>query len=134
MGAGSSPLEAAYSLRAPIPAGTWRLVADGIIIEPVDVRFDLLWRHAWRHADGSADTELATFMRHFDPLAGGVYEAQPYEETAGVEAVATVAGDQLVFRYNGQSASMAMAYIPNGDGETRGGRIPYIDLPPDLPP
>ena len=126
MGAGSS-LEAAYSLRAPIPAGTWLLVADGIITEPVDVHFELLWRHG----DGAADTRLAAFDQHFDPLPDGSYRAQPYEVSASVGAVAAVTGDQLVFRYSGESASLDMsAYVPNGDGETTGGRIPYIDLPP----
>lgn len=121
MGAGGS-LEAAYTLSGPIAAGSWRLVADGIIIEPVDVRFQILWRA------GSTDTELAAFPHHFDPLPGG-YSAQPYEETAELEAVPAASGDQLIFRYSGQSESLPMAYIPNGDGDVVGGRIPFIELP-----
>jgi hypothetical protein len=112
-------------LRAPIAAGTWRLVSDGIVIEPVDVRFQILWRHA----DGSDDTELAAFTQHFDPLGGGVYRAQAYEQTAQVDAVEAVDGDALVLRYTGESASLGMAYIPNGDGASTGGRIPFIELP-----
>lgn len=123
MGAGGS-LEAAYRLRGPIAAGTWRLVADGIITEPVDVRFQILWRA------GSVDTELAAFTHHFDPLPGGGYSAQAFEETAEVQAVAAAAGDQLIFRYAGESESLPMAYIPNGDGDLVGGRIPFIELPP----
>jgi hypothetical protein len=124
VGAGSS-LEAAFALREPIAAGTWHLVADGIIIEPVDVRFQILWRHA----DGSSDTELAAFTHHFDPLDGGVYHAQAYEQTAEVDAVAALAGDGLVLRYTGDSESLGMAYVPNGDGDIAGGRIPFIELP-----
>jgi hypothetical protein len=124
VGAGGS-LEAAYSLGDPIPAGTWRLVADGIILEVVDVRFEILLRRG----DGSEDIELASFEHHFEPLPGGAYEAQPYEATADVVAVEPAPGDQLIFRYSGESASMPMAYIPNGDGELTGGRIPFIELP-----
>jgi hypothetical protein len=123
VGAGSS-LEAAYSLREAIPAGQWRLVADGIIIDPVDVRFEILLRR-----DGADDLELAEFTQHFEPLNGGAYEAQPFEETADVEAVAFEPGDQLIFRYTGTGTDVRMAYIPNGDGELLGGRIPFIELP-----
>lgn len=123
MGAGRS-LEAAYSLREPIPAGQWRLVADGIIITPVDVVFEIIYR-----PDGGDDVVLASFEQHFEPLDGGAYRSQPYEETAEVEAVPAQAGDQLVFRYTGTGTDVAMAYIPNGDGELLGGRIPFIELP-----
>jgi hypothetical protein len=123
VGAGGS-LEAAYSLSGPIAAGTWRLVADGIIIEPVDARFQILWR-----SDASGDTELAAFTRHFDPAAGGGYEAQAYEETVELSAVPAASGDRLVLRYSGESESLPMAYIPNGHGDEAGGRIPFIELP-----
>jgi hypothetical protein len=112
-------------LRGPIPAGTWRLIADGIILDSVDVRFSILLRPG----DGPGQTELAAFTQHFDPLDGGEYRAQAYEETAELDAVDAAAGDQLVLRYTGTSSSAQMAYIPNGDGETTGGRIPYIELP-----
>ena len=124
MGAGSS-LEAAFTLTDSIPAGTWRLIADGIILEAVDVTFELLVRPA----DGSDDRVLATFTRHFDPLPGAVYEAQPYEDSAEVGAVDADDGDRLIFRYRGESAGLAMAYIPNGDGSLTDGRIPNIELP-----
>jgi hypothetical protein len=122
VGAGRS-LEAAYRLSDAIPAGTWRLVADGIIIEPVDVRFEILWRRA------SGDVELAAFTHHFDPLPNGQYTAQAYEQTAEVDEVPAADGDQLVFRYSGQSQELPMAYVPNGDGDRVGGRIPYIEIP-----
>jgi len=124
VGAGSS-LEAAYSLDSGFPAGTWRLVADGIILEAADVRFEILVRRG----DGSGDQQVATFTHHFDPLPGGEYRAQPYEDTAEVEAVAATDGDALVLRYSAESAGLPMAYIPNGDGALTDGRIPYIDLP-----
>jgi hypothetical protein len=111
-------------LSGSIAAGTWRLVADGIIIEPVDVRFQILWRRA----DGD-DVELAAFTHHFDPLPNGQYVAQAYEETAEVGEVPAADGDQLVFRYSGESESLPMAYVPNGDGDRVGGRIPYIEIP-----
>lgn len=124
MGAGSS-LEAAYTLTEPIPAGTWRLIADGIILESVDVTFELLVRPS----DGADDRVLATFSHHFDPLPGSAYEAQPFEETAEVGAVDPDEGDRLIFRYSGVSAGLPMAYVPNGDGALLGGRIPNITLP-----
>jgi len=124
VGAGSS-LEAAFALREPIAAGALRLAFDGIVIEPVDVSIEILWRHA----DGSGDTQLASFERHFDPLAGSVYRAQTWDETAMVDAVPAQGGDALVLRYTGESASLPAAFIPNGDGSSTGGRIPFIELP-----
>lgn len=107
-----------------MPAGEWHLVADGIIIEAVDVTFELLWRR-----DGRADVEIASWNHHFDPIGGGAFEAQPFEDTAQGAAIDFEAGDLLVFRYSGESATSPTAYIPNGDGDLQGGRIPFIDLP-----
>ena len=123
MGAGSS-LEAAYTLTAGIPAGTWHLVGDGIIEESVDVTFEAILRR-----DGAADVPLATWTHHFDPLPGGTYAAQAYEEDAEGARVDFQAKDQLVFRYSGKSASLPDAYIPNGDGKKTGGRIPNLPVP-----
>ena len=53
----------------------------------------------------------------------------PYEARAQAAAVDVQDGDLLVFRYTGQSASLGMAYVPNGDGPRTGGRFPFIDLP-----
>jgi hypothetical protein len=124
VGAGGS-LEATFSLRGPIAAGTWRLVADGIILEAVDVTFEILWRR-----DGEDDTVLLHAEQRFEPLPDGTYAAQAYEVTEEVGEVAAEVGDLLVFRYSGENSDLPMAYVPNGDGEHAGGRIPFIDLPP----
>jgi hypothetical protein len=122
VGAGSS-LEAGYTLSGPLGAGTWRLVADGIVLQSVDVTFDIVWR------SGGDDQVLASWQRHLDPLPGGEYRAQPFEESAEVEGQQAAEGDQLILRFRGEGSDLPMAYIPNGDGELTGGRIPFIDLP-----
>ncbi len=122
MGAGGSQ-EASYDLQAEVPAGVYHLVLDGIVIQPVDVQFDLLWRR-----DGS-DTTLATWQLHFEPLTSGDFDAQPVDVDEPAAAIDFRAGDQLVFRYTGSTASTADAYIPNGDGAKRNGRDPNITLP-----
>lgn len=123
MGAGSSQ-EAEYTLRDDLPAGAWHLVGDGIITQAVDVRFELFVRRA-----DTTEVPLVAWDHHFEPLGGGVFTAQPYEATADGPAVDVGAGDQLIFRYTGQSASAAMAYQPNGDGFRASGRIPFVELP-----
>ena len=123
MGAGRS-LEAEFLLLGDIPAGTWRLVADGIIVYPVDVRFELIYRRA------SGDTAIATWDQHFEPLPMS-FDAQAYEVTVDAPAFSWTMGDQVVFRYTGTNTSpnQPMAYIPNGDGFRANGRIPFIELP-----
>ncbi len=126
MGAGGSQ-EAPYTLQAAVPAGTYHLEVDAVITLSVDVQFDLLWRHT----DGSADTVLAEWNQHFDPLGGGNFDAQPFEYDENCAAIDPwVKGDQLVFKYAGTGGSTAEAYIPNGDGPNTHGRIPNITLPP----
>ena len=122
MGAGRS-LEAAYQLSGAIGAGTWTFVLDGICLDSVDVTFELLLRA------GSDDTSLASFEQHFDPLDGGAYRAQAFEHDEEVGAVDAAGGDQLVFRFTGEGSDLMMAWIPNGDGDSTGGRLPYLDLP-----
>jgi hypothetical protein len=111
-------------LLGDIPAGTWRLVADGIIVYPVDVHFELIYRSA------GTDTLIGEWNQHFDPRPQG-FDAQAYEVTVDAAALVWTAGDQLVFRYTGTGTgpNQPMAYIPNGDGVIANGRIPYIDLP-----
>ncbi len=99
-------------------------MCDGVIISPVDVTFELIWRHA----EGD-DTTLVTWNEHFDPLGGGNFDAQPCQLTADAIAVAFEPGDELVFRYTGEGTDVPMAYIPAGDGDRVNGRIPYLDLP-----
>ena len=122
MGPGGSQ-EAEYSLKADVPAGTYKLVCDGIIIRPVDVTFDLIWRH------GDTDTLLATNTTHFEPLPGGAYSATPCDLDLEAQAIEMQSGDELVFRYAGANTTSSQAYIPNGDGATTDGRIPNITLP-----
>jgi hypothetical protein len=123
VGAGGS-LEASFALRGEVPAGAWRLVGDGIIVEAVDVTFDILWRRSER-----ADLTVVSWQHHIDPLPGGEYLAQAFEDTATGAALDWRDGDLLVPRFTAASASSPQAYIPNGDGATAGGRIPFIELP-----
>lgn len=109
-----------------MPAGEWRLVCDGVIIDPVDVTFEILWRHE----DGSEDTLLASWEQHFDPIGGGVFDAQPCELTAETDVrIDFEPGDQLIYRYSGEGTEVPMAYIPASEGVNVAGRIPHIDLP-----
>lgn len=123
MGPGGSQ-EAPFSLRASVPAGTYHVACDAIIIGPVDVTFTLLWRR------GQADTNLAQWTRHWDPLPGGRFEAQAYDVDMAAAAIDWKAGDQLVFRYAAANTTTPEAFIPNGDGVISQGRIPSITLPP----
>jgi hypothetical protein len=116
--------EAAYALKADVPAGTYHCIIDSIIIRPVDVTFELLWRHADGH-----DSTLGIWNEHFDPNEGANFDAQPYEKDVEAPAIDFADGDQLVFRYTGMNASVSEAYIPNGDGAGAHGRIPSFTLP-----
>jgi hypothetical protein len=118
--------DAAFSLVGDVPAGLYHVICDAIVIQPVDVSFALIWRR------GTMDTVLSSWTKHFDPLPGGNYDAQPYETNREVQAIFDVQpGDQLVFRYegNGDAATPMYAFTPNGDGERANGRIPNITLP-----
>jgi hypothetical protein len=116
-------LDAAFALRASVPAGTYHVTCDAIIIGPVDVTFTLIWRR------GATDTKVAEWSRHWEPLGGGRYDAQAYELDVTGTAIDYRAGDQLVFRYAGANAATMQAFIPNGDGFRANGRIPSITLP-----
>lgn len=122
MGPGGSQ-EAPYNLRASVPAGTYHVTCDAIIIGPVDVTFTLIWR------SGETDTNLAQWLQHWEPLPGGGYDAQPYEIDEAAPAIDWKPGDQLVFRYAATNTRTAEAFIPNGDGVHAHGRIPSIALP-----
>ena len=123
MGPGGSQ-DAAFTLLASVPAGTYHVECDAVITASVDVTFSLIWRHA----DKSADTVLATWMKHWDPLASG-FDAQPYEIDEPGAAIDMEPGDQFVFRYAGANTTSDEAFIPNGDGAHSNGRIPAITLP-----
>lgn len=125
MGLGESH-EAPFTLRASVPAGTYHVECDAIIIDSVDVQFSLIWRHA----SGAPDTTLAQWIKHWEPLADGGYDAQAYETDEAGAAIDYEAGDQLVFRYEGMNTpDEGQTFIPNGDGSKTGGRIPSITLP-----
>jgi hypothetical protein len=123
VGSGGS-LDAEYELKADVPAGAYHVICDNIIIQPVDVAFALV------HRRGGADlAQLASWTQHFEPLGGGKYDAQAYELDVEAPAIRSRRGDQLVFRYTGIRSTAMMAFIPNGDGQSRGGRIPNLTLP-----
>ena len=122
MGPGGSQ-EASFTLKAAVPAGTYHFVLDAIIVKPVDVTFDLVWR------SGATDMPLTTWTTHYDPLPGGNFDAQPFEYDQDCPPITWHKGDQLVFRYTGANTTSQEAYIPNGDGSHANGRIPYIVLP-----
>jgi hypothetical protein len=124
VGSGGSP-EATYTLKADVPAGTTHFILDAVITAPVDMTFDWIWRHA----SGSADTVLAEWTEHYDPLGGGNFDAQPFEYDEPSAAVSFAAGDQLVYRYTGANTNSNQAYIPNGDEQLSKGRDPNITLP-----
>jgi len=99
------------------------VICDAIIIRAIDVTFDLVWRR------GESEMPLATWTQHFDPLPNGTYTAQAYEIDQVAPAIEFASGDQFVFRYTGANTTSTQAFIPNGDGDKAGGRIPNITLP-----
>jgi hypothetical protein len=116
--------DAEFALLASVPGGTYHVECDAVITASVDVTFSLIWRHA----NQSADTVLATWMKHWDPLPSG-FDAQPYEIDEPGAAIDMAPGDQFVFRYAGANTTSDEAFIPNGDGAHSNGRIPAITLP-----
>ena len=125
MGPGGSQFDAAFKLRAAVPAGTYHVECDAVITAPIDVTLSLIWRR------GQTDTTLAQWMKHWEPLGAGHFEAQPYEVDMAAPAIDYQPGDQFVFRYagNGPPTVLSEAFIPNGDGRNSSGRIPAITLP-----
>ena len=121
MGAGRSQ-EAAFRLKAAIPAGTYNFVLDCIVIAGVDVTFTLL------HERGDTETVITTWTEHFNPLPAS-FDAQAYEVDMPGAKVPYEDGDKLVFRYSAENTIMADAWIPNGDGTLSSGRIPHFTLP-----
>ena len=79
--------------------------------------------------NGQVDTDIVTWDHHFDPLPNASFLAEPLDADAQGIAVAFQPGDQIVFKYTGASATLANAYVPNGDGANKSGRDPNITLP-----
>lgn len=123
MGPGGSQQDAAFDLRASVPAGAYHVECDAVITAAIDVAFALIWRRS------GVDTQLAAWTKHFDDP--GTFDAQPYEVDMAAQAIDFQAGDQLVFRYAGLGAAGVKpeSFIPNGDGPNSGGRLPAITLP-----
>jgi hypothetical protein len=111
-----------FLLTGPIPAGNWHLVGDTIVVNSVDVTYDVLWRN------GAGDHPLASFTHHFEPLPSG-FNAQPYEDNALAAAAPAKSNDQLVLRFSAQGSSTQLLMIPNSDGVRAMGRIPSLTLP-----
>lgn len=122
MGAGRSQ-EAEYTLRGDLPAGEWKLAGDGIILEAVDVHFEVFVRRA-----DTTEVPIVEWMHHFERLPMG-FDAQAFDATADGPAVTFIEGDQLILRYSGAGSVSTMAYQPNGDGALAHGRIPFLTLP-----
>jgi hypothetical protein len=93
-----------------------------VIAHPVDVRFEVLWRHA------GTDTLLAEATQHFEPL-GGSFDATPFEATVAGPRAEAARGDLLVWRMSATGTDQEISYIVNGDGAGANGRIPFLELP-----
>ena len=98
-------------------------MGDGIILQAVDVTFEVLVRR------GDMELPVVSWEQHFDPRPNGSFDAVPYDASARGNAIRYRAGDRLIFRYSGQSATSMNAYVPNGDGVRQKGRIPNLTLP-----
>jgi len=134
VGAGGSPssIEAAYTLSAPIPAGDWTIVGDGILagsgVQQVTVRFEVRWRPKDHSGDG-ADTVLVSVTNTFNRDTTKPFAAVPYQTTLPGLAAPAEPGDRLVLRVSATGGDPGGLYILNGDGRNAGGNIPRIDLP-----
>lgn len=140
MRVGDSPstLEAAYTLRAPIPAGTWGLVGDGIVLGTGVTNVTVLFEARWRRAgalDDRGDVVLwsvqNTFVRDANP--DRAFRAVPFQTQVSGQAAAASAGDSLVLRFTALRGDSGAVFVPNGDGATTSGRIPRLDLPAAAP-
>lgn len=136
MGVGDSPpyREAAYVLRAPLPPGSYTFVGDGIIAgntaERITVRLEARLRpQSVAATDDSRDLVLASVENEFVRDLNNRFASVPFMATVASQAAGGVAGDRLVYRFTALRSDPGASYILNGDGVTRGGRIPRLDLP-----
>lgn len=125
-------VEAAYTLKAPIPAGSWTIVGDGIVVgsgaQSVTVRFEARWRKQGQ-TDGNGDTVLATAMNTFTRDSSQPFDAVPFTTMVPGIAADADAGDLLVLRVTAVSGDPGALFILNGEGKNSGGNIPRLDLP-----
>jgi hypothetical protein len=134
VGAGGSPsfIEAAYTLGAPIPAGDWTIVGDGILagsgVQSVTVRFEVRLRPKDQSGDG-ADSVLVAATNTFNRDTTKPFAAVPFKATLPGIAGPAEAGDRLVLRVTATGGDPGGVYILNGEGRNSGGNIPRIDLP-----
>lgn len=131
MGVGDS-LEAQFPLRAAVPAGTWRIVGDGLVAGPIavsaTVRFDLLLRGP---SDPGGGLRFLSFQNRFvrDPSPERKFSAVRYSASAEGPRLEVNPGDRLVLRVTSVDAEGSASFIVNGDGKLTGGEIPRLDLP-----
>jgi hypothetical protein len=89
----------------------------------VDVQFDVLWRA------GGVDTTIASVTHHYDQDPNGRFNAIAFETDLDGEAANARPGDKLVLRMSTPTTTVAIAWLPNGDGYKTGGRVPSLKLP-----
>lgn len=131
-------MEAAYTLRAPIPAGTWGLIGDGIVLGSGVTNVTVLFEARWRRAgalDDRADVVLFSVQNTFarDPDPDRAFRAVPFQTQVSGQAAAASAGDRLVLRFTALRGDSGAVFVPNGDGAITYGRIPRLDLPAPAP-
>jgi hypothetical protein len=108
-----------------VPAGTYHFVLDCIITGDVTATFELLLRR------GGGDTQLVTWSATYTPRSDGSFAPEHADFDEAAPAIDFEPGDQLVFRYRADAASLEGAYEPNGDGPgpLGDGRFPCLTLP-----
>ena len=134
MEAGGLPeyVEAAYALRAPIAAGSWGIVGDGIVAGNGALYADVLFEARWRRqgtSDGSSDKVLASVRHTFNRDINHPFSAVPFSTRVPGIAADAAPGDSLIFRITVLGGDTGAFFIPNGDGKQTGGSIPRLDLP-----
>jgi hypothetical protein len=125
-------IEAAYTLRGPIPAGLWGFVVDGIVagtgVQQATVLFEARLRP--RNAGGSSQDQILASLQHtFLRDSGNPFSAVNFSSSVPGVAGAAQAGDFLVFRTTAVGGDPGAEYILNGDGLNANGSIPRLDLP-----
>ena len=128
MGVGNS-LDASFTLRAPLQAGTWNLVGDGLITGDQVTEMQVTWE---LYLSGPDDTTLPILLGSWDHVyvrnPNARFDAVKYEEKLQLQGGGK-AGDRLRLHITPQTGGATAFFLPNGDGVTTNGRIPHLDLP-----